>query len=90
MSYWILLAAAGFILGAAGLLFIYRKVCAGEMRMRCFLPYLVAFASLLAYALTSALVPGGIGGVATILILLPALVSIVLIVRGRSFSSDLN
>ncbi len=89
MSYWILIAAAGFILAAAGLLFIYRKVCAGEMRMRCFMPYLVAFVSLLAYALTSALRPGGIGGVATLLMLAPALVCLALIFRNRNYRSDL-
>ncbi len=84
MTIWILLAAAGFILAAAGLLFIYRKACTGEMRMRCFFPYLIGFLSLLAYALTTALTPAHAAGILTLLILLPALASLVIVIRDGS------
>jgi hypothetical protein len=90
MSFWILLSAAGFILAAAGLLFIYRKVCAGEMRKSCFFRYLTGVASLFAYALVSALMPEQSTNLFALLLLLPALVSITLIIRSRSLAKDLQ
>jgi hypothetical protein len=84
MTYWILLAAIGFVLAAAGLLFFYRKTCTGEFRMRCLLPYLVGFLSLLAYALTTALTPIQVTGVFSLLILLPALVSIAFVIHDKT------
>lgn len=90
MTYWILLSVAGFILAAAGLLFFYRKVCSGEMRLPCFLTYLVGFLSLLGYALITGLTPESAAGTVSLLILLPGLASIALIVRRRSLASDLK
>ncbi|MBC8366015.1 hypothetical protein H8E52_01255 [bacterium] len=90
MSFWILLAAAGFILAAAGLLFIYRKVCAGDMRKSCFFRYLIGVVSLFAFAMVSGLMPERSTNLFALFLLLPAVISITLIIRSRSLTKDLQ
>jgi len=83
MSFWILTAAAGLIISAAGLLCVYRQRCAGEVSRRYFFAMLTGFLSLLAFALVAALAPDLSAG-PTLAILLPGAIAVPVIIKERS------
>jgi hypothetical protein len=81
MVIWILVALAGALLSLAGFWAMLQKYRRGDIRGRYLLALIVGFIAFVAWALLSNLRPGAVDGVLELLMLAPALIAIIVIIR---------
>ncbi len=83
MYFWIFIFVIGGILSVLGLLHLLRRYRQDEITLLYLLAIVVGFTSFMAFALVSAFRPDVANGPMTITILLPAFISILLLIRER-------
>jgi len=83
MIMWLIVGACGGALSTAGLLVLHGLYRSGEIPLRILIASLVGFLSLATYAVLGAFRPETTTGPVTIALLLPAVVSILVLIRGR-------
>jgi hypothetical protein len=86
MLIWIVVAVFGGLLSLVGFLALVRRFRRGEIRRRQLLAYGAGLTSFVSAALLNALRPTDLNSSMTVILLLPALVAIVLIVRERQIN----
>lgn len=86
MTGWVLIAGVGAVFAATGLVGLFRRYRRGETSGLYLAAATVGVFSLVAYALASALRPDGASDLVPLALLLPALASIVVVIRehGRA------
>lgn len=78
---WLLVAMIGTILALMGLWALFQRYRRGETSLGRLVACLVGFGSLASYAALSAFAPASMSGVVTMVVLAPALVAVVFLVR---------
>jgi hypothetical protein len=81
MIMWLFVALAGVIAALCGFRALSRQYRCGELRGRYLLASAVGFVSFTAYVLSITLWPAAVSGAITLLLLTPALIAIVVVVR---------
>ena len=88
MFSWIAVAVAGLALALAGIRVVFRRYRRGALRGSYLLAMIIGVSSFGSYAVVSVVWPELTTGPATIFMLLPAFVAIVLLVREHRWMSD--
>lgn len=83
MTMWIIIAVIGFILSVLGLSAFVRRYRRGEITRRHLLAAIIGYVSLVTFAVVSAVRPDITNGPLAVIVLLPAFVAIVVLIRER-------
>ena len=83
MTIWLVVAAIGAVLSLWGLTVVFRKYREGEITRRYFLAIVVGYISFVSFVLVSAFRPDISTGLVTVVMLLPAFIAIVVVIRER-------
>jgi len=83
MAVWALVAAVGAVVSLVGWAGFLRRYRRAEITGRYLLALTVGYASFVSYALLSALRPDTASGIVGVLLLLPAFVALVVVIRER-------
>jgi uncharacterized membrane protein len=88
MLIWILVATVGGILSLMGLITLFRQYRRDRITLRSLLAYVVGYVAFVSYALASALRPDIASGPASVAMLLPAFVAIVVAAHEHRRARD--